>query len=150
LKITIIWWRLIHNNKNNQLYLKKSAPCYTKNHDFIAMKKWLQHCFLPNWLTTKITSYFNKRHKQLQQKYFVFAPIKNNYIFATIYNVIEKYEHRTCSKPLQYHESAFQTKLVRSCYILKKHIHDGPDLGKNIITIRMCFQHKLKYIYNIE
>jgi hypothetical protein len=38
--------------------------------------------------------------------------------------------------------TAFQTKLVPSLLHFEKLIHGGPDLGKSIVTTRMCFRYK--------
>jgi hypothetical protein len=35
----------------------------------------------------------------------------------------------------------FKQKIVHVCYILKKLVYGRPDLGKNIVTSRICFRY---------
>jgi hypothetical protein len=54
-------------------FKQKSQTITIKNHVFVTIKNVKKYIFATNLIATKITTYSNKNHKRLQQKYHVFA-----------------------------------------------------------------------------
>jgi hypothetical protein len=91
-----------------------------------------------NIVSTKMIN--NKNHQLFQQKTQIITIKIITYL--KYFRISKKYENiELVAKPLQHIEFAFQTKLVRVCYILTNLVHGGPNLGKNIVTSYMGFRY---------